>query len=144
MLYHKGADSQLFRVARGYLELLRAPRCPLQELQTYSSLCGVTRNCSELRVASLQGPTHICSKLLGVARSPALHPNRGLLIFTRIHLELLGAARCTPTGAYSYLLKIPRSFSEQLYRCQLSPLQHTGACSDFLGEKVPNQSHSMY
>ena len=99
---------------------------------------GVTRSCSELRVASLQGPTHICSELLGVARSPALRPNRGLLIFARSYSKLLGVARsCAlhPYRAISSLLGVTRSCSEQLCCCQLLPLQHTGACSNLHGEK---------
>ena len=33
-----------------------------------------------------------------------------------------------------------RSYSEQLFCCQLLPQQHIGACAHLLGEKVPNQS----
>ena len=43
---------------------------------------------------------------------------------------------------YRDLFIFARSHKELLCCCQLLPLQQTEACSDLLGEKVPNQSHT--
>ena len=84
----------------------------------------LSRNASLLTDLRLSRRERFCAKLFGVARSPALHPYRDLLIFARSYSGLLGVARSPALHPNRDLLIFARSYSKLLgvaQSCELHP-----------------------